>query len=61
MGRTGMIVAMNADASNGIVAEIQLGSRIPLYSWLPYVLVTVGIMFLFAGLLLVKRVKNKNP
>jgi len=61
LGKTGMIVIMNADASQGIDTEIQLGSRIPMYSWLPYVLIVVGIMFLIAGLLLVKRVKNKTP
>jgi hypothetical protein len=56
LGRTGMIVVMNADASKGIDAEIQLGSRIPMYSWLPYVLIPVGLAFLIAGLLLVKRI-----
>jgi len=61
LSRTGMIVVMNADASKGLDAEIQLGSRIPMYSWLPYVLVTVGIVFLLAGILLVKRVGKQKP
>jgi hypothetical protein len=61
LSRTGMIVVMNADASKGLDAEIQLGSRIPMYSWLPYVLVTLGIVFLLAGILLVKRVGKQKP
>jgi hypothetical protein len=54
--KMGMLVIMNADGSAGVDAEIQLGSRIPMYSWLPYVLIPVGLLFLIAGLLLVKRV-----
>jgi hypothetical protein len=58
LDNTATIVVMNSDASNGVDAEIQLGSRIPLFSWLPYVLIPVGIVFLVAGLLLlIKRVK----
>lgn len=59
--RVGMLVIMNADGSAGVDAEIQLGSRIPMYSWLPYVLFIVGLMFLIAGLLLFKRVRKQKP
>ncbi len=56
----GMLVIMNADGSNGVDAQIQLGSKVPLLGWLPYVLIPVGIVFLVAGLLLVKRVRKKQ-
>jgi hypothetical protein len=58
--RTAMIVIMNSDASKGIDATIQMGSRIALYGWLPYVLIPAGIMILVAGLLLVKRVQKQK-
>jgi hypothetical protein len=60
LGRTGMLVVMNADASNGVDAEIQLGSRIPLYGTLPYVLLPVGVVLLFIGVLLVVKTR-KTP
>lgn len=56
--KMGMLVIMNTDGSAGVDAEIQLGSRIPMYSWLPYLLIPLGIILLAVGLLLIKR-KNK--
>ncbi|XHH08482.1 MAG: hypothetical protein ACFCUE_13055 [Candidatus Bathyarchaeia archaeon] len=55
LGRTGMLVIMNADASNGIDADIQLGSRIPLYGTLPYILLPVGVVLLLIGVLLIMK------
>ena len=53
-----MLVVMNADGSSGVKAQIQLGSRIPLYGWLPYVLLSVGLILLILGLLMFRKTKN---
>jgi hypothetical protein len=53
-----MLVIMNADGSDDVNAQIQLGSKMQSNSWLPYVFILVGLMFLVAGLLLVKRVRK---
>lgn len=46
---------MNADGSSGIDADINLGYRVGLYTWLPYVLIPLGIIFLIIGILVVIR------
>ncbi|MCW4001437.1 MAG: hypothetical protein NWE93_14485 [Candidatus Bathyarchaeota archaeon] len=56
-----MLVIMNADGSSGIKAEIQLGSRIPLYGWLPFVLIPVGLILLILGLLVFRKSKKRVP
>lgn len=53
--KMGMLVIMNADGSSGVDAQIQLGSRIPIYGWLPYVLLPIGIVLLMLGLLLFRK------
>jgi hypothetical protein len=57
--KMGMLVIMNADGSAGVDAQIQLGSRVPMYSWLPYVLISLGIVLLLVGLLLVRHIRKK--
>lgn len=59
LSRTGMLVIMNADASKGVDAEIQLGSRIPIYGTLPYILLPLGVVLLLMGVVLV--VKTRKP
>jgi hypothetical protein len=53
-----MLVIMNTDGSNGVNATIQLGSKLAIYSWLPYALIPVGLVFLAAGFLLFKRLRK---
>jgi hypothetical protein len=53
--KMGMLVIMNSDGSSGIDAQIQLGSKIALYGWLPYVLLPIGIVLLMMGLLLFRK------
>jgi hypothetical protein len=53
--KMGMLVIMNADGLSGVDAQIQLGSRIPIYGWLPYVLLPIGIVLLMLGLLLFRK------
>jgi hypothetical protein len=52
------IVIMNADGSSGIHANIQLGFKVPILGWLPYLLIPAGILLLTPGLLLFKRRKK---
>ncbi len=59
--KMGMLVIMNADGSSGVKAEIQLGSRVPMYGWLPYILIPVGIGFLVTGLLIFIRRTKQRP
>lgn len=59
--RTVIIVIMNSDASNGIDATIQLGSKIALYSWLPYVLLPAGLVLLIVGLLMLRKFRKQSP
>jgi hypothetical protein len=54
-----VIVVMNADGSSTINADIQLGFKVPILSWLPYLLIPLGILFLVLGLLLFKRRKRQ--
>jgi hypothetical protein len=53
-----VIVIMNSDASSGINADIQLGYKVPILTWLPYLLIPLGIILLVFGLLLFKRRKK---
>jgi hypothetical protein len=53
-----IIAVMNADASSKVTANIQLGSKVPIFTWLPYLLIPLGITFLVLGLLLFKKRKS---
>jgi hypothetical protein len=54
---TGMyyLFIMNADGSNGIDADINLGYRVGMFTWLPYLLIPMGLIFVLAGLLVFRR------
>jgi LPXTG-motif cell wall-anchored protein len=54
-----VVVVMNADGSSAVNADIQLGFKVPILSWLPYLLIPIGILLLVLGLLLFKRRKRK--
>jgi hypothetical protein len=55
----GMLVITNVDGSKGVDATIQLGSKIAVYGWLPYLLIPVGVALLIIGLLIFKRSKKQ--
>jgi hypothetical protein len=50
-----MIVLMNADGSSGVNANLQLGFKVPILTWLPYLLVPLGILLCLGGYLLFRR------
>jgi hypothetical protein len=57
----GMLVITNADGSNGVNATIQLGSKIAVYGYLPYLLIPICVVLLIIGLLLFKRARKQQP
>ncbi len=52
---SGVLVIMNADGSSGVNATVKFGSKLTIYSMLPFVLIPVGVVLLIAGLLLLKK------
>ncbi len=53
-----MIILMNADGSSGVNADLQLGFKVPILTWLPYLLLSLGIVFCLGGYLLFRRKSN---
>ena len=49
------LVIMNLDGTSGVQADIELGIKTPLFGWLQYVLVVVGLLLCFTALLTLKR------
>jgi hypothetical protein len=54
-----VIVVMNADGSSAVNADIQLGFKVPILSWLPYLLIPLGLVLFVLGILLFKRRKKQ--
>jgi hypothetical protein len=50
-----MLIVMNLDGSSNIEADIQLGIRVPIFIWLPYLLIPLGATFIAVGTILIKR------
>jgi hypothetical protein len=50
-----VLVVMNSNGSSGVKASIQLGFKVPILTWLPYLLVPLGIFLLILGILIFKR------
>lgn len=50
-----MIILMNADGSSGVNADLQLGFKVPVLTWLPYLLIPLGILLCVVGYLLFRR------
>lgn len=49
------LVIMNADGSPNVRADLQFGSKILVFSWLPYILVPTGSIMCIVGVLLLIR------
>ncbi len=47
------IVYMNADGSSGVEASIELGAKFPILTWLPVVLLVIGVIIGVGGGLLI--------
>lgn len=53
-----ILIVMNADGSRNVQADIQLGFKVPIFSWMPFVLIPVGLILCLTGAFLIKQ-KNK--
>jgi len=53
-----IIIIMNADGSSGVNADLQLGFQVPILTWLPYLLIPLGILMCVGGYLLFRRRKK---
>ncbi len=49
------LIITNLDGSKGVAVNITLGYKIPIFNWLGYVLVPVGIIIFACGILLVRK------
>jgi len=49
------LVITNLDGSKGVASNITLGYKIPIFNWLAYVLIPVGIIIFACGILLVRK------
>lgn len=49
------LLIMNADGTPNVQADVQFGAKIPMLSWLPFVLVPVGVALTFVGVALYRR------
>lgn len=52
------LVIMNADGSSGVNADLQLGFKVPILTWLPYLLILLGSALCFAGFMVLRRLKK---
>jgi hypothetical protein len=49
------LLIMNADGTPNVQADVQFGAKIPMLSWLPFVLVPVGVALTLVGVALYRR------
>lgn len=54
-----MLVVMNKDGSSNVNFDLQLGFKVPLLTWLPYLLIPLGAVLLILGIILLR--KRKPP
>jgi hypothetical protein len=50
-----MIILMNADGSSGVNADLQFGYKVPILTWLPYLLIPMGVLLCVGGYLVFRR------
>jgi hypothetical protein len=53
-----ILIIMNADGSNNVEADLQLGFNVPIFGWLPYLLIPLGIVMCLGGIFLIRRRKR---
>jgi hypothetical protein len=53
-----MLVVMNADGSSEAQASLQLGFKVPILGWLPYLFIPQGALLCFGGVFLIWRRKT---
>jgi hypothetical protein len=53
-----ILIIMNADGTSNVQADIQLGFKVPIFSWLPLVIIPIGVIMCLIGVFLIRQ-KNK--
>jgi hypothetical protein len=53
-----ILIIMNADGSSNVEADLQLGFKVPIFGWLPYLLMPLGIIMCLGGIFLIRRRKR---
>ena len=51
------LIITNLDGASGVAADISLGFKIPVFNWLAYVLIPVGIIIFVCGIFLVRKTR----
>ncbi len=54
-----ILIIMNADGSRNVDADIRLGFKVPIFGWLPFVLIPVGVICCLVGVFVIRRQKAK--
>jgi hypothetical protein len=52
-----ILIIMNADGSRNVEADIQLGFKVPIFGWLAFVLIPVGVILCLIGVLVIRQKK----
>jgi hypothetical protein len=52
-----ILIIMNADGSRNVEADIQLGFKVPIFGWLPLVLIPAGVIFCLIAIFVIRRKK----
>jgi len=52
-----ILIIMNLDGSSNVEADVQLGFKVPLFGWLPYLLIPLGAVLVLVGVFLFRRKK----
>jgi hypothetical protein len=49
------LIITNYDGTNNVGADIQLGFKLPVFCWLPYRLIPLGVILCICGILLIRK------
>jgi hypothetical protein len=52
-----ILIIMNLDGSSNVEADIQLGFKVPIFSWLPFLVIPLGIVFCIVGIFVIRQKK----
>jgi len=51
---------MNQDGSKNVQAELQIGFKVQIFTWLPYLLIPLGLILLLGGAYLILRNRKRE-
>ena len=50
-----ILIIMNSDGTTNVNADIQLGFKVPIFSWLTFVFIPLGILLFLVGIYVIRR------